>query len=510
MSRSTAFHNGDAVRKEERLGLIQVVSEPRKQTIVVDTCVPVHEPKCFATLKEKERDVEVHLPWVVTEELDELKTRADIGWDAREAIRQIELDQCGEKFIKIHKRPKKGVKGLSGKKADYEIIATAIECRGKAKDPNDVIVMSFDANLRIWSREQGLTASDYPYTQVDAAFDSNLKRIHLLGRENFFREGQLECFRFDPSQIDGISLNEGFICSVNGNGPDNDSDSFLAIYKGDDRFRLVQTERDILGLRPFTLEDNVNESLVIEPDADKISCKRLQRKEKRERKRELREPTEVDFSANGRKNWQQCLAIEQLLDPSLELVFLQGGAGTGKTLIAMASAILQRINKSYEQIIIIRPAVHLEDHDSYGFLPGKLEEKMSPWLTPIKQAYTCLFKINPSLRKIVAKMEEQNEIIYESLDFIRGQTFHRSLIIVDEAQNLTPHQVKTVITRGGLGTKMVFTGDLGQIDRNRRLDRRNSGLAYAMRRMGNDPTVAYVNFKETVRSHLASLGEERL
>lgn len=156
--------------------------------------------------------------------------------------------------------------------------------------------------------------------------------------------------------------------------------------------------------------------------------------------------------------------------------------------------------------------VHLEDEDRMGFLPGGTMEKMSPWLTPIHQALNFL-KENPETRdhkSVIENVEGTHKIDFLPLDYIRGMTFSRCRLIIDDAQNLTPHQIKTIITRAGMGTKVVFTGDVGQIDRRRRLDERSSGLAYAMNRMRNRSLVGVTTFKETVRSPLAKLAEEEL
>ena len=200
--------------------------------------------------------------------------------------------------------------------------------------------------------------------------------------------------------------------------------------------------------------------------------------------------------------------INSRIKRKIQVVFLQGGAGTGKTLMALAGALEQR--KKYTKIVIARPMVHLEDRDEIGFLPGGLEEKMAPWTEPILQAFAFLGGMRPENRDLITRLQENKKIIIKPLDYIRGETYHKSFMVIDEAQNLTPHQVKTIITRAGSNTKMVFTGDLGQIDRNRRLDRKTSGLAYAMSKMSNQRVVGIVNFKDTVRSPLASLAEELL
>lgn len=216
------------------------------------------------------------------------------------------------------------------------------------------------------------------------------------------------------------------------------------------------------------------------------------------------------FSLNGDFNWAQMIALYQLLDPSIQLVFLQGGAGTGKTLLALASAIGQR--SMCNQIIITRPMIHLEDEDRMGFLPGDYLDKLSPWVIPIRQALHFLKddSVSNSHKSVIQNMEETKKLDFLSLDYIRGMSFNRYRLIVDDAQNLTPHQVKTIITRAGMNTKVIFTGDIGQIDRRRRLDEKSSGLTYAMNRMSNHPLVGITTFKETVRSPLAKLAEEVL
>jgi len=146
-----------------------------------------------------------------------------------------------------------------------------------------------------------------------------------------------------------------------------------------------------------------------------------------------------------------------------------------------------------------------------GFLPGNEKEKMNPWLRPVRVALAFLKRIDSGKHaRLIEELEKNEKIIYESLNYIRGMTYYKDIIIVDEAQNLTPHQVKTIITRAGIGTKMIFTGDLSQIDRRRRLDSRSSGLNYAINRMKGHRLVGISTFRESVRSPLASLGGEKL
>ena len=207
-------------------------------------------------------------------------------------------------------------------------------------------------------------------------------------------------------------------------------------------------------------------------------------------------------------NWPQNVALYVLSQTDISLVFLEGGAGTGKTLLALAAAVEKR--RDYRQILVTRPMVHLEDMDNMGFLPGDIKEKMDPWLRPIWQNLSVLKEANPENRELIDKLTADKKIDIEPLDYIRGTTFIKSILIVDEAQNLTPHQVKTIITRAGMGTKLIFTGDLDQIDRKRRLDKASNGLAYAAGRLANQEIVSCVKFHTSVRSELAKIGVELL
>jgi PhoH-like ATPase len=217
---------------------------------------------------------------------------------------------------------------------------------------------------------------------------------------------------------------------------------------------------------------------------------------------------------NGGPNWQQITAMHFLTDPDISAVFLQGGAGTGKTLLALAAGLHQKRQKKFEQIIIVRPTVHLSDDDNLGYLPGDINDKMLPWLLSIKQNLNV---INPPKKKSSSEEEEmsgmslltKNDIEVQPLGFIRGSSFPKCFIIVEEAQNLSRHVIRTILTRPAEGTKIVFTGDLSQTDRGR-FNKDSSGLAYAISKMRNNPIVGVVVFEQTLRSPLASLAERIL
>jgi PhoH-like ATPase len=449
--------------------------EPNGKTIIVlDTSVLVHDPESLEILRSDNSILAI--PWIVLEELDQLKNKPNIGLDAREVIRKIEeLAQSEAGFFRIEPKPsnKYFKNDLQKDKADHQIIATARALQMSSPSKTEVLLMSRDTIVRVLARELGIRTEDYPYNQVNAVFHSCLKRINVPA-EIFSQAG--DTFEHEFQITEPMQHNEGMVCwsKIGGDW----EESFAALFKGD-HFKTIPSDIEALGLRPFTLESNGN-------GTDKHKSR----------------------ARNNLKNWSQYIALAQVLDPKISLVFLQGGAGTGKTLIALAGALEQR--KKYSNIVIARPMVHLEDRDEIGYLPGGLEQKMAPWIEPILQAFSFLGSLKPENGDLITRLQENKKIIIKPLDYIRGETYHKSFIVIDESQNLTPHQVKTIITRAGSDTKMVFTGDLGQIDRNRRLDRKTSGLAYAMSKMANQSMVGIVNFKDTVRSPLASLAEELL
>jgi PhoH-like ATPase len=448
---------------------------PQQQRIIVlDTSVLVHDPESLEILRGN-NDVLV-VPWVVLEELDQLKNKPNIGWDAREAIKRIEeLARNNVDWFRIEPKPssKYFKNSLQKDKADHQIIATALALRSSNSPKNEVLLMSRDTIVRVCAGELGIAVEDYPYNQVNAAFDAGLKHINVPV-ESLSQEA--DTFEHDCGNLETVQYNEGVVCWSRTTG--DWEECFAALYKGN-RFRIIPPGVEAVGLKPFSLDSNGNGITGDKP-----------------------------HGRDSKKNWSQYIALAQILDPEISLVFLQGGAGTGKTLIALAGALEQR-NK-YVNIVIARPMVHLEDRDEIGYLPGGLEQKMAPWIEPIQQAFSFLGGLKPENRELISKLQENQKIIIKPLDYVRGATYHKSFMVIDEAQNLTPHQVKTIITRAGCKTKMVFTGDLGQIDRNRRLDRKTSGLAYAMSKMANQRIVGIVNFKDTVRSPLAAMAEELL
>jgi PhoH-like ATPase len=209
------------------------------------------------------------------------------------------------------------------------------------------------------------------------------------------------------------------------------------------------------------------------------------------------------------RNAEQTFAIEALTNPDIQLVSLTGKAGTGKTLLALASALQQQ--KRYKQIFLARPIVPLANRD-LGFLPGDVKEKMDPYMQPLYDNLTVIkhkfSHQSPEFLKI-NEMVKDEKLVITPLAYIRGRSLSSIFFIVDEAQNLTPHEIKTIITRAGEGTKMVFTGDIEQID-SPYLDTASNGLSYLSDKMKNQDIFAHVNLVKGERSFLAELASKLL
>jgi PhoH-like ATPase len=209
------------------------------------------------------------------------------------------------------------------------------------------------------------------------------------------------------------------------------------------------------------------------------------------------------------RNAEQTFALHAMLNPEIPLVTVSGKAGTGKTLLALAAALEKK--QLYRQIFVARPVVPLSNKE-LGFLPGDVASKLDPYMQPLFDNLTVIqnhFNEQHSQAKPIRELLEEEKIVITPISYIRGRSIVRVFFIVDEAQNLTPHEVKTIITRAGEGTKIVFTGDIFQID-HPYLDSQTNGLAYIIEKMKGQPLYAHVNLEKGERSELAELAAKML
>ena len=444
-----------------------MLSKTKKSKIfVLDTNVILHDYTCIYQFQ----DNDVILPITVLEELDKFKRGNDlINFQAREFTRLLD-EIVGDELFNGGKTLGQGKGKLrieTGKpfsdelKAsfkedipDHRILSIA-DYIAKSYPKRKTVLISKDINLRMKAKSLGIQSEDYKTDQVT---DENVLDKTVTTFDNF-----------DDTLIDTL-YNQG---SIN--------------------VKDVQKE--------FTPESNecyifkgTTSSALARYDA---KSERIYRVEKK--------------SAYGIKprNAEQTFSLNMLMDPEVKLIALTGKAGTGKTLLALAAAIEQ--HRLYEQILLARPIVALSNRD-IGYLPGDASEKISPYMQPLFDNLSVIkhtFNPRSNEYQLIEEMVKEERLNITPLAYIRGRSLSNAFFIIDEAQNLTPHEIKTIITRAGEGTKMIFTGDLQQID-SPYLDMKSNGLAYMTDRMRNQDLFAHINLVKGERSYLAELASNLL
>ncbi len=331
--------------------------------------------------------------------------------------------------------------------ADHRILNTALATSDLLAN-RDVILVTKDTNLRLKAKAFGLIAQDYHNDKIRHLDDlyAGRRSVDDVPSEvvELLYEDHGEVSAEDvPCVADPVS-NENFILR-------NGSRSVLATYSGRDQLFRRITRTFCFGIRP--------------------------------------------------RNADQSFALQALTDPEINLVTLAGKAGSGKTLLSLAAAL--ECEQQFQQILLARPIVPLSNRD-LGFLPGDASAKIEPYMQPLFDNLAVLKHENPQSRELVQSMLEEERLQITPLAYIRGRSLQQTYFIVDEAQNLTPHEVKTIITRAGEGTKIVLTGDLQQID-HPYLDSTSNGLVYVINRMKGQNLHAHVTLEKGVRSALSEL-----
>mgnify|MGYP001809942649 CR=1 FL=1 len=452
----------------------QIIDSRRgKNIIVVDTNVLVQDPDCIRGLLKGGNLIVI--PWKVFIELDGLKRSKEVGWEAGKAIKNIHALVLAKANIIIERRTVFPNGDLDKNEPDHRIVATAV-----------FIVKS-------------LSSSNSPYFGYEKVkLVTNDDGMQIVASQFIVNPR----FSFEPYKRDLTRIKEDELklpvktinqAEIKKNAAKNE---YCSILKSD---RIPYGVPTLINLN----NDDSGHSYA-------VSLRRGDNLEFLDNNIRL---AGVGAKNNGEHNWQQIAALHLLADDAVSAVFLQGGAGTGKTLLALAAGIHQKEKKKFKQLIVIRPTLYLSDDDNLGFLPGDLNQKLAPWLLSIKHNLSVINKPKKSTK---AKGEELDldvlakaGIEIQPLGYIRGASFENCYIIIEEAQNLPRHLIKTILTRPAEGTKIVFTGDLGQID-NTRLTKESSGLTYAISKMKGNPIVGIVNFEQTLRSELASLADKIL
>jgi len=438
-----------------------------KKLFIIDTNVLLHDYKCIYNFEEND----VIIPIVVLEELDKFKKGNDqINFHAREFTR--ELDKLsgdmlltaniplGENLGNLHIETgrdfsEKVSQSFPERTPDHRILAIADYVCNTNKD-KVVVLITKDINLRMKAKSLGIIAQDYRNDKV-ANIDDLYKGITVI-------EGMdQELINKLYDHPEGVSASE---------------------------FNL---DTEIKGHQFFIMKNHGASALAHYNPVNKL----------------LKRVTKQTTYGIDPRNAEQTFAIYALSNPDIQLVSLTGKAGTGKTLLALASALAQY--KRYKQIFLARPIIPLANRD-LGFLPGDIRQKMDPYMQPLYDNLTVIkHKFSHQSPEFIRINEMINEekLVITPLAYIRGRSLSSIFFIVDEAQNLTPHEIKTIITRAGEGTKMVFTGDIEQID-SPYLDTGSNGLSYLSDKMKNQDIFAHVNLVKGERSFLAELASKLL
>jgi PhoH-like ATPase len=442
-------------------------SKKEKKVFVLDTSVIIYEHNSILNFAEHD----VGIPITVLEELDNFKKGNDTkNFEAREFIRLIDKLANGEmlhqwnpingkgkgkfKVLMETASPVDANKIFNEYKADHRILNAALSLQREQKGKR-IILVSKDINLRLKAKALGLESEDYTtgkvenisslYTGKTLIEDVNTDIINLLYEKGY-------C---PPQDILGKRSPEKNHYYIFKSG----KKSALAYFNPLNGMIEHVEKRSVYGIKP--------------------------------------------------RNAEQAFAIHAALKPEIKLVSIQGVAGTGKTLLALAAALEQK--REYKQIYLARPIVPLSNKD-IGYLPGDIKSKVNPYMEPLWDNLKFIQNQYSETDKEYSKITEmvnQEKLVITPLAYIRGRSLSNICFIVDEAQNLTPHEVKTIITRAGENTKIIFTGDIYQID-TPYLDSQSNGLSTLIDRLKDHELYAHVTLEKGERSELANLANQLL
>ena len=427
------------------------------------------------------------IPWTVMLELDKNKSTPGIGHEAREAVRRIRKAQKELKpNIIIEDNLYFTSSSLSKEESDHRIIATVAYISKQTRKGDK------RGNYFGYQKIKFLTNDEILQSLSEHVFraDSRVSVEPLL--KNRVKEIKEKSFtKIKLGENDKAELVKGKIflsLKVKSRLKENEIVLFTSDF--DASGKPAALKNHFLGIRKG------DKLKIVRPD--------------------IKIYNEIGALNNGKTNWPQVAAIDLLLDPSIRVVFLQGGAGTGKTLLALAAGLEAKKRGWCKKIVIIRLPVPVDSKYITGLLPGGIEQKLAPWLLPIMDSLAVLC---PGKNKMPDKSYEesnfyllqQHGIFIQPFDYVKGISYKDDFVIVDEAQDLNQRQTKQIITRAGADTKMVFVGDLDQISEDyRHINRHNSGLPYAISRLAGEPMVGVVKFDDVVRGPLAALAERKL
>ncbi len=440
------------------------------KTFILDTNVILHDSTSILQFQEND----VVIPLTVIEELDHFKRGSQvINLNAREFARTLDsltgtaIFNGGVSLGKGKGKVRVGFsRGISSEikelftedNPDHRILSVAMDTVKKQKDPSSVILVTKDVNLRMKAKALGIHAEDYTTDRI-----SSVEELY---------SGKEVVENFDDDLI--IKL-------------------FQAPYEIEAK-KILKKLRNEPVPNKYYIFRNPNRSVLAYLDKEMEFFRKVDKN--------------TIYGIKPR-NAEQTFAVEALTNNDIPLVSLTGKAGTGKTLLALASAL--NVRKNYRQIYVARPIVPLSNKD-IGFLPGDVQSKIEPYMQPLWDNLRVIqdqFSETDKQHQAINSMIKDNKLVIEALSYIRGRSLQRIFFIVDEAQNLTPHEIKTIITRVGEGSKIVFTGDIYQID-HPYLDSQSNGLSYLIDHFMGQKLYAHINLEKGERSVLAELAANLL
>ncbi|EKE87486.1 PhoH family protein [Idiomarina xiamenensis] len=461
------------------------MAEPLAKYYLLDTNILLHEPLAFLNFQEHH----VVIPMVVLEELDAIKDRQkDVSRDARVAIRALEealKDATPEQILD-------GV-ALSRVQGEHHAEGTLSIFPDYQLSQSDAVLSLTENDNRIIQAALELQRNKKPAKIILVTKDINM-RLKAKGAG----VKQVEDYRTDQLIDDIRYLSKGFY-EFEG-----------SFWEKVGAVTSEQSGRDTLHKVPRNLFEQVFQNEYVIDETHEFAAKVVAYDDQQVTLQDLGYERMMGYSAWGvhPKNIYQAMALQALLDPSLDMVILTGPAGSGKTLLALSAALEMIIEQGrYEKIIVTRNTPEIAE--SIGFLPGTEEEKMAPWLAAITDSLEVLHKNDESMESSLNYIMKKANIQFKSLNFMRGRSIQNAVVLLDEAQNLTASQLKTIITRCGTNTKLVVSGNLAQID-TYYLNALTSGLTYIVERFKDYPGSATVNLNGVVRSSLAQYAEENL
>jgi PhoH-like ATPase len=443
-------------------------SDKDRKIFVLDTSVILYTHNSIMNFAEHD----VVIPITVLEELDQFKKGNDTkNFEAREFIRlldKLSQDHMIHEWTPLNGKTKGNFKVLMNpdnnlnanvifgeEKNDHKILNAALYLKQHEKD-RKVILVSKDINLRLKAKSLDILAEDYETGKI-----KNIVELENTGK-------------YLLEDLDPLAIN--------------------TLYeRGSIEAKVILGNRKRKANAFYILKSQKNSVLAYYNSDENV----LTRVDK-----------QLAYNVKPR-NAEQTFALHAILNPRIKLVSIQGVAGTGKTLLALAGALEQR--REYKQIFLARPIVPLSNKD-IGYLPGDIKSKLNPYMEPLWDNLKFIqnqYKETDKEYQKITELVNQEKLVIQPLAYIRGRSLSNIFFIVDEAQNLTPHEIKTIISRAGENTKIIFTGDVFQID-TPYLDAQSNGLSYLIDRVKDHPLYAHVKLEKGERSELANLANDLL